>query len=197
MNCLFLCSELAGYFYNGIYVLAELHPELRITIVVQPKVENAPFQFEAHDNIEILSRYDLNHDGFISLIDRLNPKYVYMSGWIDREYRMVGRLMKNKCPVVMGIDNQWKGHLKQRVMEMAGKLWLKSFCNHVWVAGVRQYEYVRRIGFSSENILTGLYSADVSRFQKITSTAIDSQHSHSTFIFGSNDWNTSPNDNLW
>ena len=37
---------------------------------------------------------------------------------------------------------------------------IRRFASHAWVAGMYQYEYVRRLGFPRDRILTGLYTAD-------------------------------------
>jgi glycosyltransferase involved in cell wall biosynthesis len=40
------------------------------------------------------------------------------------------------------------------------------------VAGHRQYQFARRLGYSKEYILTGLYSADVEKFMKVSRHAL-------------------------
>lgn len=184
MNYLFLCSRLAGYFYNSIRVLVESDPDIVVMIIARPNAENAPFQYKAHERITIQSRNDFQVAEFVNSATNFAPDYVYISGWSDNQYRLLGKSLKNKCPVVMGMDNQWKGLWKQRVMEMFGAVWLNSFCSYIWVPGVRQYEYARRIGFTPPQIISGLYTADVDRFQKITSSAINPTKEKSLLFMG-------------
>lgn len=101
-------------------------------------------------------------------IVHISPRIIYTSGWMDYLYCLVAckYRLKYKIPVIAGCDSQWQG----------GKQWvnvlISSFCHKIWfshilVAGMWQYEYARRLGFSKNQILTHVYSADVTTFQTV------------------------------
>lgn len=167
MKCLFLCRRLSGYFYNCIRAFADSEPRARVRIVAQPNAENAPFRFDEHAQIEILSRQEFPDTTSEGLIGNILPDFVYLAGWGDPLYRKVGRRFRGGIPVVMGMDNQWKGTAKQQVMSRLLWPWVHSFCNRIWIPGLYQYEYARHLGFHRSRILTGMYAADCERYWKI------------------------------
>jgi glycosyltransferase involved in cell wall biosynthesis len=95
----------------------------------------------------------------------LNPDAVLISGWIDKDYLIVGRFFRKKgIPVVMVSDTQWKGHLRQHIASLVSRFFLHRIFSHAWVTGLEQFEYARRLGFSIERISLGVYSADQPAF---------------------------------
>jgi len=167
MNCLFLCRRLSGYFHNCIRCFADAELRAQVRIVAQPNAENAPFRFEEHARIEILSRTEFPDDSIGCVIGKTPPDYVYLAGWADPLYRKIGRRFRRGIPVVMGMDNQWKGTARQQVMSRLLRPWVHTFCNRIWIPGLYQYEYARRLGFHRGRILTGMYAADCERYWKI------------------------------
>ena len=159
MNFLFLCDELSGYVHSCVVRLADSVPNARITLVAKPGSSIAPFSFAPHPSIELLDRSKLSRSDFRRLADQ-RPVFTYVSGWGDSDYRWTGRRLRGTCPVAMGIDNPWNGSARQIVLTrfLSGRI--RRFASHAWVAGMYQYEYVRRLGFPRDRILTGLYTAD-------------------------------------
>ena len=45
--------------------------------------------------------------------------------------------------------------------------YFKRIFSHAWIPGIYQYEYARRLGFSKSVISTGMYSADLPRFNQV------------------------------
>ena len=66
--------------------------------------------------------------------------------------------------MLMGLDNPWKGNRRQQVFTLFSKSWLGEFVSHIWVAGAPQYTFARKMGFSDNQILSGLYCADTKPF---------------------------------
>ncbi|MCX6879277.1 MAG: glycosyltransferase family 4 protein [Verrucomicrobia bacterium] len=187
MNCLFLCRRLAGYFHNCIRCFAEVEPRAQVRIVAHPNADNAPFRFEEHSRIEILSRNEFPDDSLDAVIGGIAPDFIYLAGWGDPLYRKIGRQFRSRIPVVMGMDNQWKGTAKQQVMSHLLWPWVHTFCNRIWIPGLYQYEYARRLGFDRSRILTGMYAADCERYWNI-GEARDFRSSTKKLLFIGNMW---------
>lgn len=101
-------------------------------------------------------------------VSRIRPDIIYVSGRMDKTYLIVCRdYLSTGIPVVSGFDNQWFGGVKQHLAVLAAPFLYHRYFSHLWVAGIEQYEYARRLGFKKDQILLNVYSADVERFQKI------------------------------
>jgi glycosyltransferase involved in cell wall biosynthesis len=164
MNLLFLCAPLSGYFHNCIRTLADALPGARIAVVAVPNTANAPFAFPEHPRITVQSRARMTDRELIAFAGKLDPTYIFLAGWTDRAYRRIGRQFKSQVPVVMGMDNQWKYRPKQYLLSKVLSPWIHAFCSYIWIPGLPQYEYARRLGFAPRRIITGLYSADTRHF---------------------------------
>ncbi len=160
MNLLFLCAPLSGYFHNCIRTLADALPGARIAVVAVPNTATAPFVFPEHPRITVQRRAGLTDLELVAFAAKLDPAYIFLAGWRDPAYRRIGRRFKPRIPVVMGMDNQWKYRARQYLLSKVLAPWIRTFCSYIWIPGLPQYEYARRLGFVPSQIMTGLYSAD-------------------------------------
>lgn len=159
----FLYTELATYFLACIEKLL-LRPEVEVHIVRWEINKEAPFHFSFSDNIKIYNRNDYSSEQLQKLIATINPSVLYSSGWMDKDYMMICKKCKNKIPVIVGFDNQWKGSLKQRLAILISPFKILNHFSHCWVPGKSQEQYALRLGFKKQNILTGFYSCDFDLF---------------------------------
>jgi glycosyltransferase involved in cell wall biosynthesis len=169
MNALFMVPRLAGYMHGCIEAFADAVPNLDVTIVSQPNAPQAPFEFPDHPRICIRDRDVFTSADWLGLVNA-QPAIAYLGGWSDAAYRRVGAALRHRVPVIMGMDNLWKGTVKQRFMSSVLAPWVRSFCNRIWIPGLYQYEYARRLGFPRDSILTGLYSANNGLYDGVRAT---------------------------
>lgn len=166
MRILVLHSRLSGYWMACMRTFVEKFNGS--FYVMRKKVsENAPFEFENEQGIKIFDFASFSEEELINFCKDKNPDLIYISGWAEQSYLKIARhYYKKEIPVICGLDNHWKGNIRQQ----AGKFYLKHVApktfTHLWIAGLYQFEYARHLGFSKENILTGVYSADVGAFEK-------------------------------
>lgn len=86
-------------------------------------------------------------------IELRNYKLVYCSGWMDKKYlELAYKFRKRDVPVVFGIDDMYTGAIKQRLLPLWGIVIRRYFFSHAWVAGYRQFEYARKMGYDYGNI---------------------------------------------
>lgn len=117
------------------------------------------------------------------MVEGIAPELVYVSGWMDRGYLTVARMLRSRnIPVVMGLDGQWFGTLRQRLTALLFRLFLQRCFSHAWVAGPRQYEYARRLGFCTHSIAQNLLSGNYSLFAERRGTWYNSECSCSGFF---------------
>lgn len=167
MKILVLYSEMAGYFLACIRRYAEIH-QAEIHIVRWKVNAEAPFDFEGEKGITWYERDDYDAGGLITLGQKIQPDLVYVTGWIDKAYlKVASHFFKQAIPVIGAFDTKWRGDFRQKVATWLSPFVFRQQFSHVWVSGLHQYEYARRLGFPRAVIQIGMYSADTPRFEKI------------------------------
>jgi glycosyltransferase involved in cell wall biosynthesis len=129
----------------------------KLTPYVPPEVNDVTYYNKSNFNQKKLTEFVLN----------INPDILFISDRTIPMYNKIGVLIKKRnIPVISGNDTPWYG----------GKQWLnvltsfarhKRYFSHVLVAGMRQYEYTKKLGFPNNRILFPLYSADISIFNEL------------------------------
>lgn len=159
----FLYTEIAGYFLACAERLSEY---AEVLIVRWPINKEAPFQFDIPSRIKVLDKSTLSESELRDQVKSFNPDLVVCSGWIDKTYVNIARSFRKKIPVVISLDNHWKGTLKQRLAAWVSPIYLKRIFTHAWVPGKPQAEFARKLGFG-DHILTDFYCADIGLFQPV------------------------------
>jgi glycosyltransferase involved in cell wall biosynthesis len=172
MKILYLYSELMGYTVAAIRVLAESGHEVHVVHWDHKKL--TPYKPPNIDRVSFYRRSDFTINRMTQLAKNVEPTLTIVSGWMDKGYMAIAwQLVRDKRNVVLGLDGYWKNSLKQKVALLLGQLGVLSrFYSHAWVAGFRQYEYARRLGFSGAKIISDLYSADLRLFDKVFNCTI-------------------------
>ena len=160
---LFLYFELAGYVKACLDTLARLYP-VEIHLVRYPVVQEAPFKFSFGSSITLYERESFDDQQLIELVRKINPDFLFVSGWADKGYLKAARHLRKRIPVVLSLDNPWRGTLKQYIACLIGPLFLPQIFTHCWVPGEPNAKYARRLGFQGERLLTGMYAADTVLF---------------------------------
>lgn len=160
---LFLYTELAGYFISCLETLAEKY-KAEIFLVYWPVNKEAPFRFHFPETIKTAQRNEFaSASALMKAAEDFDPDLIYCSGWIDKDYVAVCRKLRSAIPVVVGLDNWWRGTLKQR-LAVAGSFIVRRAFSHAWVPGKQQFTYAEKLGFKKDKIRSGVYAADVPLF---------------------------------
>jgi glycosyltransferase involved in cell wall biosynthesis len=115
--------------------------------------------------VTFYNRSELSSNEIFEIAKRLKPDIAYVPNWYDKGYLKTCRHLRSKgIPVVAGLDNQWKGTIKQYLGIVLMRVYLKRMFSHMWVAGPYQYMFARKLGYPNYKILFDLYSADTSKF---------------------------------
>ncbi|MBL0126150.1 MAG: glycosyltransferase family 4 protein [Flavobacteriales bacterium] len=163
-NVLVLYTELAPYVLACFAAWSAQH-NVNIHLVHWPVNTEAPFALEFAPGVMAYDRATLDDKALLELALRLSPRVVMASGWVDKGYLKACRALKKKgVHSVMSFDTAWRGTLKQWANVILSRFTLSRTFSHAWVTGALQQSYARRLGFRSERIKTGFYSADTARF---------------------------------
>lgn len=159
MTVVFLCQRLADYFYQCISHFASTY-HIQAVIITTPADPASPFQLESSEQVTILAVGDRNAEEWRQYIQNLNPAAIYIAGWSGKMYNQIAKHFKPSIPVVMGLDAQWRNTLKQHLGVLATSFMVKPYCNKMWIAGLYQFEFARKLGFEKKDIITGVYSCN-------------------------------------
>src|SRR5690606_19377804 len=85
-------------------------------------------------------------------------------------------------PIVAYSDTPWKNTLRQKLNSLVSCFYVKKAFTHLWVSGIRQYDYARKLGFSNDRIILNSLSADVDLFSK-TNMELKKQDYPKKFIY--------------
>lgn len=129
------------------------------------------------EGVHFYPRSSMSVGAILSLKDKLLPDITVVSGWMDKGYLTVAKKMrKDGLIVVVCLDGQWRGTLKQRFANFLGFFaYFSKYFSHAWVAGVYQYEYARKLGFNRKNIVYDFYSGDLSAFKRSDEAYVSDQ----------------------
>jgi len=163
---LFLYTEAAPYLLTCLESLATGH-DAEVHLVRWPVNSEAPFSFSS-DRIHVQERDRDRNSDLIDFVNKISPDAIFISGWVDRAYLRVARLHRHRgIPIVLCSDTAWRGDLRQRAASIVARFGALTPFSHAWVTGEAQAEYARRLGFRSDRIRTGFYSADTGHFLPI------------------------------
>ncbi len=180
MKVLILYTELADYF---LACLKELENKIdEIHIIHWPVRDEAPFIFKVPDKV-ILHNKTLDYKQILNLSKIINPSLILCSGWVDSNYLKIVKYYNQKIPTVLLFDNQWKASLKQILGVLLSSFFLKNKFSNVWVTGSSSKYFAQRLGFSDDKILTGLYSADTTKFSKFRQKYLESKKNKFPKVF--------------
>jgi glycosyltransferase involved in cell wall biosynthesis len=162
MKILVLYEELALYLINGFNVLAESN-NAEILIISKRINAVAPFRFDyIHKNVVIEEREGFSEEKLLSMCKEFKPDLVFLGGWIHKPYLKIVKKLKQRT--VIAFDNQWRGDLRQRLGCLYFKLTLKKYISNAFVAGKKQADFAKHLGFADDKITTGLYCCDFGWF---------------------------------
>jgi glycosyltransferase involved in cell wall biosynthesis len=144
-------------------------PKTELFVCNQEASVNDPFdlaQFQWMKN-----RYEFAREPDAKqLLDRLEafkPDLLLGGVWNIAGYRYVCRRLRNRCPRICLIDNQWRGTAKQWLGSLTAPWYLHRFYDGIFAPGERQVSWARHMGFSDSNIWRGSLTCNVSEFERV------------------------------
>ncbi|RYD51133.1 MAG: glycosyltransferase [Sphingobacteriales bacterium] len=167
MRILFLYAEVTGYLMACLQSL-QRHPEVSAVAVYQGlSLPENDYQLVDSD----VDLRDATHQSAAELwpaVAEFKPDVVFVSGWMFRKYHILAKkLRKTGATLVIGNDTPWYGSLRQWAGAISSPWWITNTYQYMWVPGISQYEFARRLGFPKKRIATGLLSADADAFSGI------------------------------
>lgn len=160
-----LFAQLSGYMAACLRTFHETY-DVELLVVRVPPADNAPFDDRHFDWIDrFYDRDAISVDEMTQIVGEFAPDAIFMSGWFDRGYLQVARTMRDQgVLVVAGSDAQWSGSWRQHAACLAAPWYLHSAIDVLWVAGERQRQFARRLGYRGARCWEGVYACDWEQF---------------------------------
>ena len=164
-NILYLYTELMGYNLPVLECLVKNY-QAKVDVVHWTQNKLTPYTPSVGPGITLHDRSAFSADSLVEFAERLKPDLVYISGWQDKGYLPVAARLKSLgAKVVMGLDSQWTGSLRQELGAQVIRHWYKKRYYHfAWVPGPLQFEYAKHVGFQNTEIITNLLSGNTALF---------------------------------
>lgn len=96
------------------------------------------------------------------------PCVVVSAGWADKGYNNAcSAYRKQKVTTLAISDTQWRGG-KQWINRLLSPFRHKRYFDYIWGAGILQFDYARKLGFSPNRILQNCFAGDTATFSSVS-----------------------------
>ena len=137
---------------------------MRINLICSKPTSEAPFDNEIIEKSGaqlVAFREDLTVDQMKAELERFSPDVILTSGWMFKDYLEVcSWFRKRGGRVIAFCDTAYRGSARQRVGCLLARWLIHPSIDVVWVAGERQREYAKRLGFRTRNIWEPMLCCD-------------------------------------
>lgn len=155
-----------GYQVSTIRTLVSCY-SANIVVVSWDDDKFYPYKIPDIKEVTFYKKSEFNYRRLRELINSFEPDIIVASGWIVNDYnKACGFAKKKGIKIVAASDTQWKSTLRQKIGVSVSKFYHRKYFDYLWVAGVQQFEYARRLRFPNNKIIYNCYSADLPIFIK-------------------------------
>jgi glycosyltransferase involved in cell wall biosynthesis len=165
---LMLWHSLSGYWAAAISTLAE---RADVTVLVRPPDPLAPYDYDALElnGAELrVAKWPWSYKLLDELVERTRPDVTCSIGHTPGMWRVLHRARREYgTRTVMFTDNLWFGTPRQHAVQALFKFVRPFAFDRVFVPGVRTTEYVQKLGFPLDSVLTGACTVDEARFASV------------------------------
>jgi glycosyltransferase involved in cell wall biosynthesis len=104
------------------------------------------------------------------ILEEFEPDVMLIMSWHIGAYRRLGRRWRGRALRILCMDNQWWGTRKQWAGVAVSRFVVQPTYDAAFVAGDRQADFARRLGFPTERIIPGVYTGDYERFAAVAAS---------------------------
>lgn len=182
---LILYSEFMPYNLIAIQKLQEIiNQEIHVVNWDNNKISNYSIKQENY-GIIFHNRSSFSKEKLLEFAQNLNPRAVFVSGWMDKGYLYVCKKLKRKGAIIIcGLDNPWQSTLRQKISVFFHFYFFRPYFSKFFVAGIPQYIFANKMGYTYAEIDTGLYTADTKLFSEYYNHNTKTQNTKSILFVG-------------
>jgi glycosyltransferase involved in cell wall biosynthesis len=173
IKIVFFYTRINGHVVGLLKAILRVYPTIEIDFIHWRNDPKHGSLYKNQDglqkNLHLYNRDDMSEEDLLSILKKKKPQLVYVSGWVDKGYLSAVRNYKSSggvTRVVCGIDDQWKGSIRQYLGRVYFRIFYRVIFDYMWVSGQLQYHYSRRFGYDDRHIIYNLLSADTEVFNR-------------------------------
>lgn len=168
MKIVFCWSTISGYMAACWRELAS-RPGVNLFVIAHRSSGQTAFHDELMRDIphRLLEANEQQDAALIqALVTEQRADVVVITGWWLAPYRaLTCNPALHRTKFIMGVDTPWRSEW-QRLTRLRYRRYFNHL-DHVFVAGERSWQYVRRLGFPPASISRGMYGIEFSRWQMV------------------------------
>lgn len=125
-----------------------------------------PYEKPIIENVKYYLMNNFTKNQLLEKVKSLRPDILVVCGWNNTKYKYVARFFKSRTtiPVISPIDSQYLGTIKQKIGFVIAPIYVKRLFSHIWVPGVRQYYFAKKMGYDDQHIIMNSLTADTRLF---------------------------------
>jgi len=142
---------------------------------------NTPFEWLRTSNSrEWVNSKSIDAADLIAALEVFQPQMILISGWNHSGYRTIAKHFAGRTTRILCMDNPWEERPKQWLGRLVAPWYVQPLFDGALVAGERQFQFARRLGFRDRQILVGVYAPDAEAFH---CPSTSSNSSRSGFLY--------------
>jgi glycosyltransferase involved in cell wall biosynthesis len=179
-----LWNGLSGYLGACLRELAAL-PNTELFVSRSRPDSSTPYDESQFESLGDSYVYDVQPDQreLLTRLAKFKPDVLIVASWNRREYRAACISYKRKALRVCCMDNQWRGTAKQWLGVVTAPVFVRSLFDVTFVAGERQFEFAKRMGFTENRIWRGFLSCDNKLFRDVYETSSQDLNDRKAFLY--------------
>ena len=164
-NIIFLYAELTPYLLGSLNYFSNKNPLISINVIYNNAFKNIEVIDKKHCKFHKKETFKSKND-LLYFCNSLNPKALFVSGRMFKDYLYVAKRFKNKTIRVTIQDTMYYPSFKQFFKKIFRNFFYKQYFDKFWGVGESQKRYGLEVGFNERNILNGFYVADKKFFSR-------------------------------
>jgi glycosyltransferase involved in cell wall biosynthesis len=177
-----LWQGMAGYSHAAFTALAQRGAE--VAVFHRALRTNQPFDEDSvTDGLRAHEwRSSPDTDELEAALDELAPHAMLVSSWHIAPYRRAAKRRRGTTLRILCMDNQWWATARQIAGVASSPFLVRPAYDAAYLPGERSADFARKLGFSDERIIRGIYSCDHPRFDAVAEARSDAPPARA-FVF--------------
>lgn len=147
-----LYAEFQGYNAAALNAVGLESPEIHFHVVSWDQNKKSKYQLEPLDNATFYKRSEYSPLQLVDFIYKVSPALIICSARSDKGYLKALLRVRKDFKTVGITDTPYNGSVRHRIQVLFSYFFYRRYYDYLWVAGTRQFEFSKRLGFPNSNV---------------------------------------------